>query len=153
MSQWCLCRCGCHDVVSAGLWDHLREVWQRCAFSFQSLSQGIPRYELQPLSCPLSLSWLLSVVVFIGDCVFKCEDLAWVFVCFYHFMGLWSAPIHLHCRWMYKHFCVVLFSLLWYVLPYISLHIAIECFWFPKKLWFVFYCTLHCMDKNTYRYE
>lgn len=54
-------------------------------------------------SCtPVSLSWLLFVVVFIGDCVcFKCGDLAWVFCRILGFISLtlWHCEVWMINGW------------------------------------------------------
>lgn len=40
-SVWtCLLRCGCDDMVSASLWDNLREIWQRGAGILSRLTEG-----------------------------------------------------------------------------------------------------------------
>ncbi len=133
-----------------------------CGIISGKYDSGVPPYSRASLKVFLGYV-LWSVLAVVGGvlhwwhcvCVLN-EGLAWVLVCilgycFYHFIGLWSAPAHLHmcvdeCT---NTFVFLLFSLLWYSgFPYISLHTAIECFWFLKGF---IYCILHCMLKNTYR--
>lgn len=108
----------------------------------------------EPLS-RYSSAMLRSVLAVVGGvlhwwhcvCVLN-EGLAWVLVCiwgycFYHFIGLWSAPTHLHmcvdeCT---NTFVFLLFSLMWYSgFPYISLYTPLSAFDFWKLLF-----TEHCI--------
>lgn len=130
-----------------------------CGIISGKYDSGVPSHSRASLKVFLAMGYNLSAVLSV------CPDCCWwwsslVTVCLnvktlleflFVSITLWDCEVFqfichtcMYNRWMYKHFCVVLFSLLWYVLPFISLHIAIECFWFPKKIVICFF-TVHCI--------
>lgn len=64
-----IARCGCHDLVTFGLWDHLREIWRQGASVLTSLSEGSKAHLLSSLHCHRSVlstrSWSSLFAVFL----------------------------------------------------------------------------------------